>query len=248
MTAENKQPANWQEEDSHLFQEWGSLFTPRQWEMKATILNLLPKKKEEPFHVVEIGCGSGWLSEAILEKFSQVNITALDGSPAMLSTTKERLKPFEDRVAYQLFRLEEDAWLASLQQKVDVFVSSLVIHHLDDEEKKQFFQQLYDALLPGGALVIADLVKPHHQQIENHWAEEWDHVVKEQSKDAYGDLRGFDAFVKEEWNLYRYPDELLDKPSLLSDQLKWLEQAGFQGVDVSWLKAGHAIFSGYKKK
>ena len=37
-----------------------------------------------------------------------------------------------------------------------------------------------------------------------------------------------------------------DKPSPLFDQLKWLDEAGFTDVDVFWMKAGHAIFSGRK--
>ena len=36
----------------------------------------------------------------------------------------------------------------------------------------------------------------------------------------------------------------IDKPSSLAEQLAWLVQAGFVGVDCHWLVAGHAIFSG----
>lgn|SRR5690606_2213941 len=38
----------------------------------------------------------------------------------------------------------------------------------------------------------------------------------------------------------------VDKPSRILDQLKWLEEAGFQRVDVYWMYAGHAIFGGEK--
>ena len=47
--------------------------------------------------------------------------------------------------------------------------------------------------------------------------------------------------------MYRYFDpEDLDKPSCLLNQLKWLELAGFVDIDVYWMSAGHAIFSGWK--
>ena len=39
----------------------------------------------------------------------------------------------------------------------------------------------------------------------------------------------------------------MDKPSPLFHQLQWLDQAGFGRVDVHWLRAGHAIFSGMKE-
>lgn len=44
---------------------------------------------------------------------------------------------------------------------------------------------------------------------------------------------------------YFAPDPI-DQPSALFDQIKWLEAAGLTSVDVHWLKAGHAIFSGFK--
>jgi tRNA (cmo5U34)-methyltransferase len=30
------------------------------------------------------------------------------------------------------------------------------------------------------------------------------------------------------------------------DQLEWLELAGFSCVDLFWMRAGHAIFGGWK--
>ncbi len=44
---------------------------------------------------------------------------------------------------------------------------------------------------------------------------------------------------------YLDPDDI-DKPSRLFDQLNWLEQAGFSDIDVHFMQAGHALFSGWK--
>ena len=52
-------------------------------------------------------------------------------------------------------------------------------------------------------------------------------------------------FEREGWNTFRHPDPM-DMPSGLYAQLGWLSQAGFDCVDVYWLKAGHAIFGGQK--
>jgi len=35
-----------------------------------------------------------------------------------------------------------------------------------------------------------------------------------------------------------------DQPSSITEQLRWLEQVGFQAVDVYWMQAGHVIFGG----
>ncbi len=51
--------------------------------------------------------------------------------------------------------------------------------------------------------------------------------------------------MRERWNIYDYPDPV-DKPSTLLEQLRWMEGAGFEGVDVFWARAGHALLGGYR--
>jgi hypothetical protein len=38
----------------------------------------------------------------------------------------------------------------------------------------------------------------------------------------------------------------MDKPSTLPEQLRWMEEAGFEEVDVFWARAGHALLGGYR--
>src|SRR5690606_40470668 len=94
----------------------------------------------------------------------------------------------------------------------------------------------------GGVEIIADLVAPASKRGTALAAEAWDHAVREQSRET-GAGEAFAAFERLRWNMYRYPDEDdVDKPSRILDKLKWLEEAGFQRVDVYWMYAGHAIF------
>ena len=60
-----------------------------------------------------------------------------------------------------------------------------------------------------------------------------------------GSLAAYERFHQLGWNLYRHPDPM-DQPSRLFEQLRWMEAAGFRDVDVHWMKAGHAIWSGRK--
>ena len=59
----------------------------------------------------------------------------------------------------------------------------------------------------------------------------------------YGDTRAYDLFVRECWNICDHPDPM-DKPSTLPVQLCWMEEAGFEGVDAFWARAGHALLGG----
>lgn len=125
-------------------------------------------------------------------------------------------------------------------------VSSLTIHHLDGQGKQQLFRDVYAMLAYGGVFVIADIVLPATARATAVAADAWDQVVRRRAVELDGTTDVFDSFADEKWNLFRYPDDPMDKPDTLFDQLTWLAQVGFSSVDVHWMQAGHAIFSGVK--
>jgi len=208
------------------------------------IAGLIPARAKDSFLAVDLACGAGLLSETLLRAYPESRVVALDGSPAMLDGARTRLAPFGDRVSFGWFDLRGRGWLEALPDRVRCFVSSLAIHHLDGGEKQELFRDLLARLEPGGALLIADLVEP-----VNHWAREtyavaWDAAVRDQAREreapaAYERMR-------QGWNYYVDPDVDFDKPSGLFEQLRWLREAGFSQVDCFWLRAGHAIYGGYR--
>lgn len=92
--------------------------------------------------------------------------------------------------------------------------------------------------------MIADLVEAQRGEALEYFAATWDHETRRRSREHLRNDDGWRAFQETEWNLFRHPDEM-DRPSPLRDQLEWLTQAGFVGVDCFWMKAGHAIYGGY---
>ncbi len=109
------------------------------------------------------------------------------------------------------------------------------------------FSDLAAALAPGGAVIIVDLVEPETADGKAVSAKAWDDAVRSRCLELDGDLAAFEFFRDDHWNYYLDPaPDPVDQPSALLDQLKWLEAAGLEHVDVHWLKAGHAIFSGRK--
>lgn len=238
---------SWQESDSAVFLDRGRVFTPRRDEIANVLLDLVPAEPAEPFLGVDIGTGHGWLSEAVLTRFPASRMLALDGSETMLDAARQRLAPFGERADVRRFRLEDEAWIAALPSGIRCFLSSLVIHHLDGEGKQTLFARLLDRLEPGGALLVADVVEPTSEWGRRHMARAWDEEVERQSHEFTGGREVYDQFVADEWNAYRYPDTSgIDLPSTLPDQLRWLDEVGYYGVDVFWVQAGHAVFGGYK--
>jgi SAM-dependent methyltransferase len=238
-------PETWGEQESRVFVEFGRAMVPGREEIERTFLDLIPAQPEEPFLAVEIGTGSGWLSAAVLREFSKARILALDGSLAMLKSAAQRLGHYGDRAELRRFRLEEPSWTEELpQEEVRVFLSSLVFHHLDASGKQVLFRRLFDRLEPGGALLFADVMAPRTERARRHFAAAWEEI-RRRSVEIHGDGRAHVLFVRERWNIYEHPDPM-DKPSALVEQLRWMEEVGFEGVEVYWARAGHALLGGYR--
>ena len=246
MTQAPQSPGDWGDQNTGVFVDIGRYAVPeREWQI-AMFCDLIPPRST-PFTIVELCCGEGLLAEALLARFPYANLLALDGSPAMLEHTTRRLHSYAGRVTTRQFDLAGHEWRTSVGDAWAV-VSSLAIHHLDGSQKQRLFRDVYAMLEPGGVFVIADVIKPADQRGMRVAAEGWDRAVARRGRELDGDAdTALAAFERARWNMYRYPDEdsdEIDKPSTLLDQLDWLRDAGFAGVDVYWMQAGHALFGG----
>jgi SAM-dependent methyltransferase len=208
-------------------------------------MDLLPAEPSGIFTVVELGAGGGDLAQAILEKFPRCHYLAFDGSETMREHLAHRLTSFHDRLEIHPFELAEQAWRQALPSPLRCVLSSLCVHHLTGSQKRQLFIDMAQRLETGGAILLADLVEPATQQVTNLFARQYDEMVREQSVTKRGNLSGYEQFCEMKWNYFANPDPI-DHPSLLSEQLRWLGEAGFSSTDCFWMRAGHAIYGGYK--
>ncbi|MFL5759831.1 MAG: class I SAM-dependent methyltransferase [Thermomicrobiales bacterium] len=238
----------WTEAASQHFIDLGRIYTPRRDEIARAFVDLIPANEDEAFLGAELGTGQGWLTTAILRNYPHAKMIGLDGSEVMLAATKETVGSYGDRFEGRLFRLEESDWIESLPDGLRGIVSSLVIHHLEGPGKRALFRALFAKLGPGGGLLINDVMEPASAWGRRHWARAWNADVERQSHELGGDGSAFDAFVADKWNVYEYPtpEDDIDHPSTVVEQLTWLAEAGFTSIDVWWARAGHVLFGGYK--
>jgi len=238
-----KDNRTWEEQDSADFIQDGAVFVPNREEQIELMAELIPPTNAAR-HVVDLCCGEGLLSREILRRHPNILLHGYDGSARMLAKAKDTVAEFKDRFEDRLFDLADPGWRA-FPWRVHAFVSSLAIHHLDGHGKKELFASLFASLLPGGVLVVADLVEPTTMRGRRLAASAWDHAVRQRSLQLRGNLCAFERFQAINWNYYSDPNPSpQDSPSTLVEQIDWLRVAGFVNVDVHWMRAGHAIFSG----
>lgn len=240
----------WDEGASQTFLDTAELFVPAREEQIATLTGLIPAGHDEAFTAVELGSGEGALARAVLEAFPHCRYLALDGSEAMREHARATLAQYADRIEVRPFELADADWRHALPQPLRCVLSSLVIHHLPGPGKQQLFADLAGGLEPGGALLIADIVEPENVHIARVYAEQYDAIVREQSLRHFGNLSGFERFQAARWNYFAFDygagPQSGDYPSRLADQLTWLRAAGFASADGFWLRAGHAVYGGYR--
>ena len=87
----------WTEDDSQMYRERAAIAVPARDEQIATILSLLPFQRNDTFQAIELGCGEGALSFAILDCFLNASVLALDGSESMREQAQANLQRFGDR-------------------------------------------------------------------------------------------------------------------------------------------------------
>jgi tRNA (cmo5U34)-methyltransferase len=235
----------WTDKISQQFIEMGPYCVPERELQQRLLSDLVPERPGRQM-LIELGCGEGLLAELLLERFPAYHLLALDGSPDMLGAASTRLARFQGRFECRRFSLADRAWRKPDSGALAI-LSSLVIHHLEGEEKFRLFQDLLTMLAPGGVLAIADLLQPAHPQGVALAADDWDKAVRQRALEIDGHLDAARRFEDQRWNTFRYPDpDDIDHPSGLLEQLHWLERAGFIAVDVHWMRAGQAIISGWK--
>jgi tRNA (cmo5U34)-methyltransferase len=239
-------PERWTEHDSERFVDVGRFFVPdreAQIDVVCTLLEHVDRRAPLG-RVLDLGCGEGVLCEAILTRFPRARVHGVDASAVMLRRAIARLAPFGERFQPVLAELGARDWRAAAQPASAV-VSSLAVHHLDGPGKRSLFADVRRMLAPGGALVVADVMRPASEAGRLLAARQWDEAVRERTA---GDAAAYEEFRTQGWNMYAAPEpDPVDKPSTLLEHLEWLQDAGFGQVDAYWMRAGHAIVGGFAK-
>jgi len=94
--------------------------------------------------VLDAGCGSGRITQALIQRLPRGRVIAVDQSASMVAAARERLGETAEVRELDLLELE-------LDEPADAILSTATFHWIADHEL--LFARLRAALCPGGALV-----------------------------------------------------------------------------------------------
>jgi trans-aconitate 2-methyltransferase len=126
-------------------QAYDRLSNPMQAWGEAVVARLRLRGDET---ALDLGCGSGRLTEFLLRRLPQGHVIAVDRSANMLEAARKHLDPeFGGRVEYLQKSLDELA----LDEVADLVFSNAAFHWIRDHPR--LFRVIFAALKPGGWLI-----------------------------------------------------------------------------------------------
>ena len=197
------------------YDDWLRKAVPYYDQVFATAVELIPFDTKDEIRVLDLGAGTGLFAWHVIRRFPQARLVLYDISSQMLDVARERFAELEDRVSV----VEADYLRLDALDTYDAVVSSFSIHHLAHVDKQRLFSLAYRALKSSGAFINIDQIQaPTPDLMDLYWYG-WLEKVRSAGAD--------EAQVQESIRRRRK----LDNDATLSDQLRWLADAGFTDVD-----------------
>jgi tRNA (cmo5U34)-methyltransferase len=213
---------------------------PRYDEMLEVITRCLNSTSRQ---ILELGCGTGELSLKILKRCPDAQIIALDYSPRMLQFAQNKITAAGYQQQWTGIQADFGEWANNpeglhIGSEFDACVSSLAIHHLQDEMKFKLFQRIATSLGQGGCFWNADPTLPESPALAEIYKaarEEW----ANQQGTNLAEIRA--QLGTSTTQGYSSQDQL----ATLDAHLQMLTKAGLKTVAVPWKYYGLAVFGGW---
>jgi tRNA (cmo5U34)-methyltransferase len=178
--------------------------------------------------VLDLGAGTGLMSEAVLAAHPEAEVVLLDGSGEMLSRAASRLRGRAVELVEQDMREELP------EGPFDAVVSSLAIHHLEHDEQRLVYAAAAERLRPGGLFVNAE-----HVLERTPWLEQIGRARWRAAAAAAGATREELDSSDERMGLNRC--------ATTAQCLDWLEAAGLEDCDCFFAQFYFAVLAGWRR-
>ena len=198
---------------------------------------LLPYESGDTFHILDVGAGYGAVAESLLRRFPAASATLLDLSDAMIEEGRRRLSSLDGRFNYVQGDFADGSLPHDVAGPYEVIVSSLAIHHLPPDGKRDLYADIASRLTPGGCFFNIDSVGAPDagtEAIYTRTSAREDSVAREETT------------TPEESSPPPPPRQHRSERQPLEAHLGWLREAGLTQVDCYWRQLGTALFGGYR--
>ncbi|WP_204223006.1 class I SAM-dependent methyltransferase [Methanospirillum hungatei] len=136
----------------------------------STCLSFIPHRK---ISIMELGSGTGYFTALMLSQYPEYQITCMDKSPEMLELAKRK-----EELTGCTF-IEGDITTGLPEGNYDCIISTLTLHHISDNFRKNLIDEIYQKLNPGGLFICGDVMRPEEDWIESIYRNRWERHMRD---------------------------------------------------------------------
>ena len=185
-------------------------------------------EKKEFSKVLEIGCGTGFLTEIAARKLEFNSYIAND----IVKECEDYIKEINPNIQFICDDIEN--FINESQEKYDLIVSNAAFQWVENFEG--FIKQLYEMLNPNGVLLFSTFGKENYREIYHVIGESLNYYSTMELKDIFSE---FNPKIEEEIRIMAFKTPI--------DILKHIKNTGVNSIEAhSWTKSDMQRFeNGY---
>jgi tRNA (cmo5U34)-methyltransferase len=187
---------------------------------------------------LDLGCGDGVLSAAILQHYPRAEGVLVDFSAPMLDAARRRLAPRNATVRFADVDYGLASWTASVAEfgPYDSIVSGYSIHHQPDVRKREVYAEVFAMLSSGGVFINVEHVASASPWVESIHDDLFiDHLHR--AHPGSGRTEVAETY-------YHRPDKAANILAPVELQCQWLREIGYTDVDCYLKVFELAVFGG----
>ena len=218
-------------------------FFPLANEQLDTISRIIEKYNPSINNFLDLGCGDGFLGNFIYELYPNSHGIFLDGSKEMIEKAKQ--KELDNKSDFIIQDFSKTDWVNKIRlgENFDLIISGFSIHHIENDQKKRLYNDIFQLLKPNGIFLNLEHVSSPAEKLEELFSDLFDermmdyqiHIGDEKSKEEIKEM---------------YHDPIHKKLNILApveQQCDWLREIGFEEVDCYMKIFELALFGGIKR-
>jgi len=221
--------------------------TPLSIEQIDVMLQLLSAAREDGVgSFLDLGCGDGMLSAAILDEFPDARGVLVDISEPLLTAARHQLHAHANRVEFIVADYTQSGWTQGVTRfgPFDAVVSAFAAHGSPDHQKRELYGEIFQLLKPEGPFVNIEQVASAIRWTESIWD---DYLIEA----IFGpELKGTPGKKRAEVAREYYKRAACggNMTAPLEVQCDWLREIGFENVDCYFKVMELAVFGGQKPR
>lgn len=240
------------------------IFALRRAERLRVIETILNRRSRQELKILELGAGTGLITERLAELNTKAHITAVDGAKKMVNKaqSKDFARTHKNRIKWVLADFSDQSWMNKVSGPFDLIVTVDSLHHLSHQRKKELYKELHNCLIRDGQFIISDHMSTQDPYFEDPqyvlWVQEvFEHLKLIEKDSEIGAILekylswSFDSFQDVSVSRFRKwitagLKEEGENPMSLMEHIDVMRHIGYRNVVVEYRYSNFAIISARK--